>query len=342
MANRDILAIGTSAGGFDALRFLASKLPRDLPASVLVVIHLASRFRSQLDLLLSKAGPLPARFAEDGDVLEQGRIYIGPPEHHLMVRDGRLQLGHGPRENFSRPAIDPLFRSAALCCGHRTVGVVLTGSLGDGASGLHALKQSGGITVVQDPTDAEFPEMPQRAIARSAPDHIESLSRLPELLTTLVQQQAGSPRRASATLAYETGVAQGGKGNMDDMDRIGRRSLLACPDCHGIMWEIEEGDLARYRCHLGHAYTAELMSIALDENLRQALGSALRSLEERIRLMEKLNAQANGRGEIRLAEVWSQRAQEYEREARVIRESIRRVDALAAHPVEGEAVGNVG
>src|SRR5262245_46053721 len=193
MANRDILALGTSAGGIDALRFLAREFKKDLQASVLVLIHLSSQFRSVLDAILTQAGPLTATFAKDGEALRHGHIYIGPPERHLIVDGDRLRLGKGPRENHARPAIDPMFRSAALCCGPRTVGVVLTGTLYDGASGLQAIKQCGGITVVQDPSDAAYPEMPATALNRSTPDHVVSLVSMPALLEKLVRQPAGAP-----------------------------------------------------------------------------------------------------------------------------------------------------
>jgi two-component system chemotaxis response regulator CheB len=181
MANRDILAIGTSAGGVEALRFMAREFPRDLPASVLVTNHLSSWFESSLDKVLAQSGPLPATFAIDGEVLKKCRIYIAPPERHLIIDSDRLWLGDGPRENSARPAIDPMFRSAAICCAGRAIGVVLTGSLGDGASGLWALKQSGGVTVVQDPSDAIQPEMPMTALSRGKPDHVVRLADLPPL-----------------------------------------------------------------------------------------------------------------------------------------------------------------
>jgi two-component system, chemotaxis family, protein-glutamate methylesterase/glutaminase len=237
MANRDILAIGTSAGGVDALRFTAGEFPRDLPASVLVTIHLSSRFESSLDELIAQSGPLPATFATNGEVLKKGRIYIAPPEHHLIVDTDRLWLGDGPRENYARPAIDPMFRSAAICCAARAIGVVMTGTLGDGASGLLALKQSGGITVVQDPSDAIHPEMPMMALSRAKPDHVVRLADLPPLLVSLVREPAGKP------LAFRTGsnlqIARNGGSKTDPMngfrylDEAGRRSVLACPDCGG-------------------------------------------------------------------------------------------------------------
>jgi two-component system chemotaxis response regulator CheB len=193
MANRDILAIGTSAGGFEALRFLAGGFSHDFPASVVVVIHLSSQFRSTIDAILTQSGALPATFAVDGEKLERSHIYIAPPERHLMVERDRVRLGSGPRENNARPALDPLFRSVARCCGPRAVGAVLTGTLDDGAAGLSALKQFGAITVVQDPSDAAYPEMPTAALTRSKPDHVVGLAGMPALFEKLVRQPADEP-----------------------------------------------------------------------------------------------------------------------------------------------------
>jgi two-component system, chemotaxis family, protein-glutamate methylesterase/glutaminase len=337
MANRDILAIGTSAGGFSALRHLASRFPRALDATVLVVIHLPAGIESHLDALLTQAGPLPASFARDGDTMERGRIYIGPPACHLLVDCDRLRLGHGPRENYSRPAIDALFRSAAVCCGHRTIGVVLTGTLGDGASGLQALKECGGLTVVQDPSDAAFAEMPATALRLGRPDHVAGLRAMPGLLAELVKSPAGRPVRAPERLEYEVDIARNGHSSMSTMDRIGRRSVMSCPDCNGVLWEIDEDDVVRFRCHVGHAYTAELLSLALDDNLRRALGSDLRALDERIALARKLHQVASDSGHRLLAESWSRKLREAEEEANILRDSTRRADEIASRYAQGSA-----
>jgi two-component system chemotaxis response regulator CheB len=221
-----------------------------------------------------------------------------------------------------------MLRSAATCCGGRAVGVVLTGTLGDGASGLWAIGQTGGITVVQDPRGAAFPEMPQNALDRVKADHVVGLDEMPALLDDLVHQPADETRPASENIRYEVEIARGGEGRMREMDRIGRRSVLSCPDCQGVMWEIDEGDLVRFRCHVGHTYTADLMSLALDESLRRALATAHRALDERIALTRKLRRQAEESGHRRLAESWSAKAAECEREAEVIRNAMRRMTAL--------------
>ena len=202
--------------------------------------------------------------------------------------------------------------------------------LGDGAAGLSALKQCGGITVVQDPSDAAYAEMPTTALIRSRPDYVVSLASMPALFEKLVRQPEGQAMPVPDNLEYEVNVASGGRGTMHEMDRIGRRSVLACPDCHGVMWEIEEGELVRYRCHVGHAYSAEIMSLALDENLRQAFGSALRALDERVALARKLETQANTSGRTGIAKSWATKALEFEAEAKVIRDSIRRTDEIGA------------
>ena len=329
MANHDILAVGTSAGGVEALIFLAHRLQRDLPAAVLLTIHLPSFAKSSFDEVLTRAGPLPAAFARNGDLLKKSRIYVAPPDRHLLVDGDRLTLGEGPRENNARPAIDPMLRSAAICCSSRTVGVVLTGTLGDGASGLWAVQQAGGITVVQDPKDAAFAEMPLTALSRAQPEHVVPLADMPALLERLVHLPAGKPRPLPNSVKFEVEIARTG-GSMDRMDAFGRRSVLSCPDCGGVMWEIDEGKLSRFRCHVGHTYTAEVMSLALDENLRRALASAKRALEERVMLARQLRSQAEASGHRLLAETWADKAKEFEREMDIIRNSTRRMDRFAA------------
>jgi two-component system chemotaxis response regulator CheB len=328
MANRDVVAIGASAGGVEALAFLCTKLPAQFPATILITLHLPSHSASTLDRILSESGHLPATFARDGDTLKKGQILLAPPGHHLIADRDRLVLGKGPRENNARPAIDPMLRSVAVCCGARAIGVVLTGTLGDGASGLQAIQQCGGITVVQDPDDAAFPDMPRAALSQSMPDHIVRLADLPLVLNSLVHQPVGEPNPVPESIRFEVGIASGQPTSMRDMDRIGRRSVLTCPDCNGVMWEIDDNDLYHYRCHVGHAYGADTMEFALDENLRRALGSALRALEERIAMTERLRGQASNRGHNQSADVWTRRIEETKKEADVLRKAINRIDDI--------------
>jgi two-component system chemotaxis response regulator CheB len=328
--NRDIVAIGASAGGVEALMYLAGNLKPNFPAAILVTQHLAPQFPSALAEILARAGPLPVRFPSNGDRAERGTIYLAPPDRHLLLEDERLWLGSGPRENNSRPAIDPMLRSVAACCGSRAIGVVLTGTLGDGASGLWSLGQCGGLTVVQDPQDAEFSEMPMNAVQRARPRHVTALANLPALLRELVREAAGKPMRPPANLVMELMVAKGHNMPMSDMDRIGRRSVFACPDCNGVMWEVQEGDLVHYRCHVGHAYNAELMSLAMDENVRRALATAVRTLEENVALARKLAEEARSLQHPQSAATWAGRASESQQELDVLQGAIHRIDEIAA------------
>lgn len=327
MANRDILAIGASAGGVEALLHLAESMPREFPAAVLITIHMPSYSKSVLDDLLSRAGHLSASFAHGGERLRKGQVFIAPPDRHLLLEDDHLLLGQGPRENRARPAIDPMMRSVAVCCGARAVGVVLTGTLTDGASGLWAIDQCGGMTIVQDPSDAAFPDMPANALNRLRPDHVVTLAAMPRLLISLVSQPMGEPMPVPESIQFEVEIAKGSHATIDDMDHLGKRSGFACPDCHGAMWEVDEGDLVRYRCHVGHTYIAELLSLALDENLRRAIASALRTLEERRTLLKKLQSQAENTNS-RIAASWAQRANEVEQELAVLRSSVARLQHL--------------
>ena len=191
MANRDIIVIGSSAGGVDALSRLCAALPADLPAAVFVAQHLSPTARSMLPILLDRAGPLPAATPVDGQAFERGRIYVAGPDHHLLVREGRVLVRRGPYENRTRPAVNALFRSAALAYGSRVIGVVLTGLLDDGTEGLIAIKATGGMSVVQDPDDAEWPSMPRNAVRRDHVDVVAPVSELGAVLSRLAREQAG-------------------------------------------------------------------------------------------------------------------------------------------------------
>ncbi len=226
----------------------------------------------------------------EGEVKRKSRVYI--PGGHLIVDGEQLWLGIGPRENNARPAIDPMLRSVAVCCGNRGIGVVLTGTLGDGASGLWAVNQTGGVTVVQDPQDAAFPEMPQTTLMGMEPDYVTQLRDTPGLLHALVHQPAGDLIAVPDNFRYEVEIARNARASMNGMDWFGARSVLTCPDCGGIMWELKDGAMSRYRCHIGHAYAGEMITVGLDERLKRAMASALRALDERIALVVKLRDEA--------------------------------------------------
>ncbi|MEM5404134.1 chemotaxis protein CheB [Paraburkholderia unamae] len=285
MIYRDFIAIGTSSGGVDALRSLVSGLPPDLQATIAIVLHVGSHY-SHLPSLLSSAGPLRAVHAEDGETWSPGRIYVAPPDQHMIVEGSRLRLVHAAKENFARPAIDPLFRSVASELGPRGIGVILTGLLDDGASGLEAIQACGGTGIVQDPSDAFASEMPLNAAPFA--DYILPLAgmahRLVELTGRVPPATADeilARRRTAELISTEQRAWREGKGLAGDLNRIGTPSTFTCPECNGTLWRLDYSRLLRYRCHTGHAYTAASLNRGRSRDVERALRDALRALRER-------------------------------------------------------------
>jgi two-component system, chemotaxis family, protein-glutamate methylesterase/glutaminase len=289
MNQRDIVVVGASAGGVRALCSLMAQLPADFPAAVCVVLHVGPR-DSNLPDLLGASGPLPAHHAQPGEKLEHGHVYVAPPDHHLMLSDSTAMLTRGPKEHHTRPAVDPLFRSAALSEGPRVIGVLLTGRLDDGTAGLQAIKECGGVAVVQEPADAEEPSMPMSALQTVAVDHCVPLSRIGEVLVQLVRQPAPVlPVAPPPRLVNEHASGFGGD-NMDEMRAMGSPSSLVCPDCKGGLWEVTGSRPPRYRCHTGHAFSLRTLAAAQAEKTEDALWSAIRALHEKELLLRKVAA----------------------------------------------------
>jgi two-component system, chemotaxis family, protein-glutamate methylesterase/glutaminase len=255
MENRDLIVIGASAGGVEALKRLAAGLAPDLPAAVVVAIHTAPHRSSQLPDILAGAGVLPVQVVRDGERLQRGRIYLPPPDHHLLVKGEALRLSRGAHENRHRPSIDVLFRSAALSYGPRVVGAVLTGELDDGTAGLSAIKRCGGIAVIQAPDDARHASMPASALRHVRADHCAPLTDIVGLLDRLAREPPGeSPQGVPETIRAEELMTEMESSNRPILDEIGDRTALTCPDCHGVLWSIKDTEVPRFRCHVGHAY----------------------------------------------------------------------------------------
>jgi two-component system chemotaxis response regulator CheB len=279
MPPRHIIVIGASAGGVEAVSELVSRIPGDIPAAISVTLHFPPRGASALPRILERVGSLPAAHAADGMPLKDGRIYVAPPDHHLLIfRDG-IRLYRGPRENGNRPAIDPMFRSAALTYGRRVIGVVLSGSLDDGTSGLMAIKRRGGIAVVQAPDDAVFPSMPLSAIEHVDVDHVVSVHQMGELLARLANRPvAVEERTVSDETRKEVELTEMSLGRMPAEAHPGVLAPFGCPDCGGTLWQLRDGDLVRFRCRVGHAWSAEALLQRQHETLDDALWTALRAL----------------------------------------------------------------
>ncbi|HJT19493.1 MAG TPA: chemotaxis protein CheB [Nitrospira sp.] len=278
---RDIVVIGASAGGVETLETIVAGLPADFPAAVCVVLHIQSSTISRLPAILSQKGPLPARHPTDGSPVRKGLIYVAPPNQHLLIKDGHIQLSAGPKEHRTRPAINPLFRSAALAYGPRVIGVVLTGTLDDGTAGLWEIKQHGGTTVVQDPSDARFPDMPRNALEQVPIDHVMPVGGIASLLTDLV----GQPINIDAT--------------EEDVMKAYQWTDLTCPECRGPIRQSGQSTLKEYRCRVGHRYSPETYVAAEAETRERTLWQAILSLEEAAEVMKEL-AQSKPRDKRRL------------------------------------------
>ena len=362
----DVIAVGASMGGQEALTALCRDLPADLPAAVLVVKHTAAHSRPLLAGILDRAGPLPARNAADGEPVRPGRIYVAPPDRHLLLVGDVLRLSRGPHENCTRPAVDPLLRSVAVARGPRAVGVILTGLLNDGASGLRAVKRCGGVAVVQDPADAAYPDMPRAALAAVGPDRVDHrlpVAALGATLGRLVREPAGPAVPVPDDLRAEVELAGGAVDVHTQGYQSGPAVPLSCPECHGTLWLVEGGgggdatrsrevggdaagngkpaadpaapgdpegtvggELMRFRCRVGHGFTAEALLTSQDGAIDAALWAAVRAMRERAELLNRLAERTGGRG-------WSaERFRERAEESAAHAETIRRLLLDAADP----------
>lgn len=320
MKTRDIIVIGTSGGGLTALRELVRELPRDLPAAVFIVQHVDPLTPSVLPSLLQQNGQLEVTHATDGEEIRNSHIYVAPPDHHLMVEDGHVRLSQGPKENLMRPAIDPLFRSAALTFRSRVVGVILTGELDDGTAGLWSIKYRDGITVVQDPHEAEFPSMPQSAVKNVQIDHCLPLSEIGPLLVRLANDPAGEADNDLdiENLKLEIDIALGELEAPSVVEKLGKLTSFTCPACHGSLWELREGSLMRFRCRTGHGYTAESLLAEQKETIENLLHDAIRATEENPTLCRYLSEHARDHNDHLAADHFLYQRAENERRAHLI------------------------
>ena len=299
MKHQTVVVVGASAGGVKALLTLSSTLPKGFPAPVLVVLHIGAN-TSVLPSLLATHGNNPAVHAEDGQSLQNGTLYVAPPDHHMLVEDGVVRLSRGPKEHHTRPAIDPLFRSAALARGPRTIGVVLTGRLDDGTAGLQAIKDCGGVAVVQDPADAEVADMPNSALRSVAVDHCVPLAQMAATLVALVGRPmpADTPPQPERQqqLEVEMDVFRGEGKSMEKLNEIGKPSMFACPDCDGVLWEIGASNPPRYRCHTGHGFSLRSLEETQRGRTEDSLWGAIRALEQREGVLRALAQQSRTNG----------------------------------------------
>lgn len=287
--------MGGSEGAIEALIEIVSHLPARFPVPIFVVIHLPTNADSYLPKILSRKGPLPAVHPRDGSEIVAGKIYIAPPDCHLTLESQTIRVKRGPRENRHRPAIDPLFRTAARSFGPDLIGVVLSGNLDDGSAGLLAVKRRGGIAIVEDPATALVAEMPRRARDYAGADYVLPAPELAGKLIELTRQgRRRKPMNAKKKMPSESAEIRQHEHSSNSDDGNGKPSVFACPECHGVLWEVKDGELVRYRCRVGHAYSADSLKGELDQSAERAMWAAMRALEEKAAMTHRLLASVKG------------------------------------------------
>jgi two-component system chemotaxis response regulator CheB len=319
---RNVIVVGGSAGSLDAMLTIAAGLPRAFAGSVFVVSHIGPH-RSHLPELLSRSGPLPAKHPEDGEPISPGLIYVAPPDRHMLVRPDVIRLSRGPRQHFTRPAVNPLFRSAAQTFGPRVIGIVLSGAGSDGAAGLGQVKRAGGIAVVQDPATALYPEMPRSAGTAVPPDHVVGAGELPALLLRLSLQMVEAP--VATTMSTE-------------IEGLEEPVALTCPECGGAVRRVGNGLLAEYRCHTGHRFSGTEMATEQSDGLDRAVGVAVRVLNERVELCRQMQDGARAAGRDLGVAHWQRLKAEAEDQLQILMRFLERRPAPTDTDPEGEAL----
>ena len=331
-----VVVIGASAGGVEALRNVAAGLPEDFASTVFVVLHLPPGGTSVLPAILARAGGLSASHPTDGEEIKTGHIYVAPPDNHMLVDDDVVRLARGPRENGHRPAIDPLFRSAARSHGTGVIGVILSGVLDDGTAGLAAVKAAGGRTVVQDPADALYAAMPESAIAYVTPEHVVEATAIAPLLAKLVGQAppevVGAPVEPEAVLE-ETIVASDRAAS--DAPQPGEPSGFTCPECNGALWEADEDGVLRFRCRTGHQFSLDTLLTAQSDSIEAALWSAVRALEERSAMLRRIAQRLSTRGSSSSAFRYARQADQGIQHALALRHALHNLHAIGTEDDEG-------
>jgi two-component system, chemotaxis family, protein-glutamate methylesterase/glutaminase len=325
MAKRDLIVVGASAGGVDALTRFCSLLPENLAAAVLIILHVTPSAKSRLPHILDRASPLPVSHAKNGDQLRPGQIIVAPPNHHLYIKDNTLYLSTGPRVNGVRPAIDILFQSAAYTSGHRVIGVILSGMLGDGANGLLSIKRAGGIALVQDPKEAVFSSMPEIAIQKAPVDDVLPIDQLVEKIIRLIEQPIAIEQpelgdvQMSEVSNFENAEIREDRNQFEGNKDTSPRTLLTCPDCGGVLWESKSNGGTQYHCQIGHIYSEESLVELQGNNLENALWVAVRVLEERSLLARRLASRVREKNSKRSELQFLQTAKEADETRDIIR-----------------------
>ncbi len=326
LKKRNIIVIGASAGGLEAIKKLVAGLPPDFDAAIFIVWHMSPDIKGILPQVLNQQKTLMAAHAVDGEEICFNRIYVAPPDHHLILEKGFVHITRGPKENRFRPAVDPLFRSAAYIYGPRVIGIILSGALDDGTAGLWTVKSRGGIAIVQEPSDAEVPSMPESALASVETDYVLPVAGMGSLLMKLTALPADEPKEPdmeeNRKTSLEVRIAKQDGALENGLLKLGELTPFACPECHGVLSALKDGGIVRYRCHTGHAYSADSLLTSITENIEETLWSAIRGVEESIILLNNLGDHYAEKNDPKLAAAYFKKAAEAEGRAALVRQAV--------------------
>jgi two-component system, chemotaxis family, protein-glutamate methylesterase/glutaminase len=308
-----VIAIGASAGGLNAISELVSQLSPDINASVLVVLHLSKAALGEILVdRVQKNTKLTCKLAKDKERLEKGHVYIAPPDSHLLVKEDKIVIGRGPAENRFRPSIDVLFRSVAVSHGGKAIGIVLTGMLNDGRTGMWAIRQSGGHCIVQDPNEAEFPDMPLAVLESMEVDHCVSLKKMGAIVADIVGNSKPKNISPPAEIVMESSISERTATSLVGVSQLGESTVYACPDCGGGLWSVKNGRITHFRCHVGHTYSEDDLMIRQSESIESTMWVALRMMEERKLLLARLAKQNMDKGLQQLGTSYQEQAAQLE------------------------------
>ena len=343
MQKRNIIVIGASAGGFEAIKKFVAGFPADFQASIFIVWHIAPDVTGVLPQVLNRVGKIKAAHAADGERVMPNRIYVAPPDHHLLIEGEVVRVTKGPKENRFRPAVDPLFRSAAYSHGRRVIGVVLSGSLDDGTSGLWFIKHRGGVGVVQEPLDAEFPSMPRNALSQVAVDYKVPVAEMADLLVRLASEEieiSEASMEEDKQTEIEIKIALEDSAFEKNIMEFGELTPFTCPDCHGVLVQLKDGERARFRCHTGHAFSADSLLATVTEDIEDSLYNAIRGIEESVMLLNHIGDHLANSNQLNLSALYFKKAYEAEQRIKNIRESVLNHERLSEDSLREQVSGN--
>ena len=334
-----MIVIGASAGGFEAIKTIIKNLPPDFKPPVFIVWHISPRVKGILPHVLNQLNSIPASNAYNNEPIKASHIYVAPPDYHLLVEKDKVLVTHGPKENRFRPAVDPLFRSAAYAYRERVIGVILSGALDDGTAGLWTVKNFGGTAIVQDPVDAEFSSMPENAMRQVNVDYCVGVSEIANLLVRLSKEEVtkNTTVMKPEETKKEIEIAAGQNPLEEGVLQFGNLSPLTCPECHGVLVRLQNDNIIRYRCHTGHAYSVDTLMEAITEKIENSLYSAIRGMDESYLLLNHLGDHLAESNQPKLAAVYFKKAKEAKEKSELVRKAVFQNEELTKEKLSQEA-----